>query len=89
VATNLELPIADGSATGPIRKAALIGVGQPRLADGSVIVDISWRSASFAPLFPVFAGRVEIARDGIVLAGRYARRSVSWDCFASWRWHRL
>jgi hypothetical protein len=37
-----------------------------------VLVEIAWRSASLAPLFPVFAGRLSISANDIVLDGRYA-----------------
>lgn len=72
VATDLDLPIVDGSGTGPIRKAALIDLGRPNRVDGSVVVDIAWRSASIAPLFPVFAGQLQISATRLTLDGRYA-----------------
>jgi hypothetical protein len=72
VVTDLELPILDGSSTGPVRKAALIDLGPARRVGDRVLVEIAWRSASFAPLFPVFAGRLCISADDIVLDGRYA-----------------
>ena len=71
IATDLELPIRDGS--GPaVRKTAVVDVGVPRETNGGVVVPLAWRSASFAPLFPVFAGQVEIRRSSVTLAGRYA-----------------
>lgn len=72
VVSDLELPILDGSRASPIRKSAYIDVGEPLWTKGSVDVEISWRSATFAPLFPVFAGRVDIGPDEIVIQGRYA-----------------
>lgn len=36
------------------------------------VVEIAWQSASFAPLLPVFAGRLSISADDIVRDGRYA-----------------
>lgn len=72
VSTDLELASRDGSASGPIRKSALIDVGTPHVHADAVLVEIGWQSASFAPLFPVFAGRVRIDPSGIVLDGRYA-----------------
>lgn len=68
VAADLELPVIDGT----VRKAALIDVGQPRIVGGSVIVSVAWRSATLAPLFPVFAGELRISPAGLVLDGRYA-----------------
>jgi hypothetical protein len=72
VAADLEMPITDGSSPRPVRKAAVIEVGLPRTVDGSVVVDIAWRSATLAPLFPVFAGRLVVTEEAIVLDGRYA-----------------
>lgn len=72
VATDLDLPILDGSSTGPVRKAAFIDLGPARQVGDLVLVEIAWRSASFAPLFPVFAGQLSISANDIVLDGRYA-----------------
>jgi hypothetical protein len=72
VVTDLELPILDGSSTGSVRKAAFIDLGPARHVSDGVLVEIAWRSASFAPLFPVFAGRLSISANDIVLDGRYA-----------------
>ncbi len=71
IATNLELPVRDGS--GPAAsKAALIDVGPVRDEDDAVRVPLEWSSATFAPLFPVFAGQLEIRRSSLTLVGRYA-----------------
>ncbi len=72
IATDLELPIRDGSATGPVRKATFVDIGQAQLVGDHVFVEIAWESAMFAPLFPVFAGELRITADDIVLDGRYA-----------------
>lgn len=72
VVTDLDLPVLDGSSTGPIQKAALIELGPARRVGDHLLVEIAWWSASFAPLFPVFAGELSISIDGIVLDGRYA-----------------
>lgn len=72
VATDLELAVLDGSSTGPVRKAAFIDLGPARHVSDRVLVEIAWRSASFAPLFPVFAGQLSISANDIVLDGRYA-----------------
>jgi hypothetical protein len=71
VVADLELPILDGSATGPIRKSALIDVGIPRVLPDFALVDVGWQSASMAPLFPVFAGQLRITARSLVLDGRY------------------
>ena len=72
IAADLELPILDGSSAGPVRKAAFIDLGPARQVGDLVLVEIAWRSASFAPLFPVFAGQLSISVSDIVLEGRYA-----------------
>lgn len=72
VAALLDLPIMDGSSTHPVQKAALIDVGRVGRVGDRVVVEIAWRSASFAPLFPVFAGQLVITPAEIVLDGRYA-----------------
>jgi hypothetical protein len=72
IATALELPIRDGSATGPVRQATFIDIGQAQSVGNNVLVEISWQAATFAPLFPVFAGQLRISTDEIVLDGRYA-----------------
>jgi hypothetical protein len=72
ITTDLELPIRDGSATGPVRTATYIDIGQAHLVGDHVFVEITWHSALSAPLFPVFAGELRISVDDIVLDGRYA-----------------
>lgn len=70
VPIDLELPVHDRSS--PIRKAAYLELGAPRRTADAIVVDIAWRSATFAPLFPVFAGQLIVERDALVLDGRYA-----------------
>lgn len=71
IATDLELPIRDGSRPA-VRKAAFVDIGPARWWDEPMRIPIAWRSASLSPLFPVFAGHVEIGRRGLTLVGRYA-----------------
>jgi hypothetical protein len=71
IAADLELPILDGSAPMPVRKAALIDLGQPHVQDGGLTLTVAWQSATHAPLFPVFVGELRVARGGLVLDGRY------------------
>jgi hypothetical protein len=71
IATDLELPVLDGS--GPaVRKAAIIDIGDVRETRGGLSVPITWSSASLTPLFPVFAGQLEIRSSSLALTGRYA-----------------
>ena len=72
VVTDLELPIRDGSAIGPVRKAAIIEIGPAQKAGDGIVVAIAWRSATAAPLFPVFAGRLSVTSSEVLLDGRYA-----------------
>ena len=71
IATDLELPVLDGS--GPaVRKAAIVDIGDVHDTRVGLSVPIAWSSASFTPLFPVFAGHLEIKKTGLILIGRYA-----------------
>jgi hypothetical protein len=71
IATDLELPVQDGS--GPaVRKAAVVDLGEVHETRNGLSLPIAWRSASFTPLFPVFAGQLEITKSSLVLTGRYA-----------------
>jgi hypothetical protein len=71
IATDLELPVLDGSGTA-VRKAAIVDIGDLHDTTVGLSVPIAWSSASFTPLFPVFAGQLEIKKTGLILAGRYA-----------------
>ena len=74
ITTELELPVIDGSSRGsPIRKSVIMEVGRPRVDEDAVAVDISWRSATLAPLFPVFVGRlVTTSKDVTLGASTYS-----------------
>jgi hypothetical protein len=63
--------------TGPdhrarFRKSAIVAFGLPRRQSDSWQVPVEWRSATLAPLFPVFAGYLEVQADQVALHGRYA-----------------
>jgi hypothetical protein len=71
--TDLVFPLPPEGRLLSLRKAALVDLGpEARLADGSCRFEISWRSATMAPLFPVFAGRLLLGRAGLTLEGSYA-----------------
>jgi hypothetical protein len=72
ISTVLELPIFDGSARGPIRKAALVDIGIPTALAGPLVVQVGWQSDSLSPLFPVFAGQLRITATILMLDGLYA-----------------
>ncbi len=70
--TDLSLPVRDKSPHMIFRKAAFVDLGPTRLTDTGCAIDISWRSSSLAPLFPVFAGHLSIEPRAIALEGYYA-----------------
>jgi hypothetical protein len=70
--TDLGLPLRPGSQRTVFRKAALVDLGAPEATKAGLRVPIAWRSATMAPLFPVFAGRLDITPDGLILDGWYA-----------------
>ncbi|HEY8199435.1 MAG TPA: hypothetical protein VIF44_06650 [Candidatus Limnocylindrales bacterium] len=70
--TDLGLPLRPGSQRTIFRKAALVELGVPETNATGLRVPIAWRSATMAPLFPVFAGALEVLPDELVLDGWYA-----------------
>jgi hypothetical protein len=71
-ATDLRLEPDDRGLFAPLRKAAYVDLGHPERTGDGFRVEISWRSASLAPLFPVFSGWLTIRRGELVLDGYYA-----------------
>jgi hypothetical protein len=55
-----------------LRKSAIVGFGPPSREGAGWVVPVEWRAATMAPLFPVFAGRLLIDADQVVLEGGYA-----------------
>jgi hypothetical protein len=53
-------------------KAAFLDVGRPRRTPAGWEVEISWRAASAAPLFPVFSGWLVIGAEQLRIEGLYA-----------------
>lgn len=72
VEADLELPIRDASGPGTVRKSALIDLGPARRVGDQVIVSVAWRSATVAPLFPVFAGELVMTGSGLTIEGWYS-----------------
>jgi hypothetical protein len=70
--TDLGLPLRAGSQRTIFRKAALVDLGTPEVTRDGLRVTIAWRSASMAPLFPVFAGQLDITPEALILDGWYA-----------------
>jgi hypothetical protein len=71
-ATDLRLGPDDRSLLAPIRKAAYVDLGSAQRMEDGLRIEISWRSASLAPLFPVFSGWLIIHRGELALDGYYA-----------------
>ncbi len=72
VETDLAFRLSDVPGTLTFRKAALVDVGVESLPDGSCRGEIEWRAATFAPLFPMFAGLLTVHHGGLHLEGAYA-----------------
>jgi hypothetical protein len=53
------------------RKAAIVGLGEPRDDDGAWIVPVEWFAATFSPLFPIFVGELRLETDRLGLHGSY------------------
>ncbi len=71
-ATDLRLPLGGGEAPATFSKAALVDFGVPeRTADGWR-VEVGWRAASAAPLFPVFSGWLTLTEAELRIEGLYA-----------------
>lgn len=71
-AVDLRLSPDDGGLLATLHKAANVDLGaSQRLSDG-LRVEISWRSATLAPLFPVFSGWLTVHPGELRLDGYYA-----------------
>lgn len=70
--TDLVLPLSTPGRPLEFRKAALVDLGPVVDRGSSLEVEISWQSATMAPLFPVFAGLLLVTPAGLVLEGAYA-----------------
>jgi hypothetical protein len=71
--TDLVLPLPPDGRLLSLRKAAFVDVGPiESAAEGGCDAQLAWRSASLAPLFPVFAGRLSARGSGLTIEGHYA-----------------
>ncbi len=73
-AVDLRLRVGgDAAGLSTFRKAAFVDVGPVRPAgDGGHVVEISWRAATAAPLFPVFSGELHVGPEALTVSGLYA-----------------
>jgi hypothetical protein len=70
--TDLSLPVRDRAPQLTFKKAAYVDLGEARTTPGGWEIEIGWQSSSLAPLFPVFAGRLDLTPTEITLEGFYA-----------------
>ena len=70
--SDLVLPMREQARHMVLRKAALVDLGPAETVPGGFAVEVSWRSASLAPLFPVFVGTLTVMGHELVLEGYYA-----------------
>jgi hypothetical protein len=72
-AVDLRLRLGGpGAALSTFRKAALVDIGAVHRGKGAHEVEIQWRAASAAPLFPVFSGLLRIGPHDLAISGLYA-----------------
>ncbi len=69
---DLRMRVGERSSLVTFHKAAYLDVGSVDAADAAVSVEISWRAAGMAPLFPVFSGHLTWADDRLRVSGVYA-----------------
>lgn len=72
IETDLAFTLQSDGRLLTFRKAALVDIGPVSATDGGCGVEIGWQAASFAPLFPVFAGRIIADGSRLDLHGVYA-----------------
>jgi hypothetical protein len=69
---DLRLRVSERPFLATFGKAAYVDFGPIQPLDGGWQVEVSWRAATLAPLFPVFSGSI-VAREGeLTLSGWYA-----------------
>jgi len=69
---DLRLRPADGGLPAILHKAAYVDLGASRRVSDGLRVEVSWRSATLAPLFPVFSGWLVVGPRELRLDGYYA-----------------
>lgn len=70
--SDLALPMREQARHMVLHKAAVVELGWPRDEGSGVAVDVSWKSATLAPLFPVFVGTLIVSERELTLDGYYA-----------------
>ncbi len=69
---DLRMRVGERSRLVTFHKAAYLDLGSVRDDRTGVTVEISWRAAGMAPLFPVFSGHLTWSNDILRLGGEYA-----------------
>lgn len=72
IETDLALPLGSDGRVLTFRKAALVDVGAEESTVTGCRFAVAWQAASFAPLFPVFAGQLAVGPGALRLRGVYA-----------------
>jgi hypothetical protein len=69
---DLRLRVSERPPLVTFRKAAYVDLGPVETLDGGWQVEISWRAATLAPLFPVFSGAIVASGEELTVSGWYA-----------------
>jgi hypothetical protein len=69
---DLRLRVSDRPSLVTFRKATYVDLGRVQALNNGWEVEVSWRAATLAPLFPVFSGRILARGDELTLSGWYA-----------------
>lgn len=70
--TDLRLRVSDSPSLVTFRKAAYVDIGPIEPLNDGWQVEISWRAATLAPLFPVFSGMLVMHGEELTISGWYA-----------------
>jgi len=69
---DLRLRVSERPSLVTFGKAAYVDLGPVEPLDDGWQVEVSWRAATLAPLFPVFSGTIVARGDELTLSGWYA-----------------
>jgi len=69
---DLRLRVSERPSLVTFGKAAYVDLGPVEPLDGGWQVEVGWRAATMAPLFPVFSGLIVAHGDELTLSGWYA-----------------
>jgi plasmid stabilization system protein ParE len=69
---SLRLRVSDRPSVVTFGKAAYVDIGPIQAMGDWWKVDVGWRASTMAPLFPVFAGTLDLRGDELTLSGWYA-----------------